>query len=108
MSKDVLDIVYTENNRYSFIVPNEPEPLEDGLHFLKAIIDHTYTSNLANAAKARENFISLKEYMEALPNSNITEFNIYIKKQVATLAAGGFTTSELVTKLFKGYAYAKD
>jgi hypothetical protein len=52
--------------------------------------------------------ISLKEYMEALPDSNITEFNIYVKKQVATLAAGGYTTNELVTNLFKGYAHAKD
>jgi hypothetical protein len=108
VSKEVLDIVYTEPDRYSFTVLNEPEPLEDGLCFLKAIIDHTYTSTLANVGKARENLISLKEYMEALPDSNITEFNIYVKKQVATLAAGGFTTNELVTNLFKGYAHAKD
>jgi hypothetical protein len=34
VSKEVLDIVYIEPDRYSFTIANEPEPLEDGLCFL--------------------------------------------------------------------------
>jgi hypothetical protein len=82
--------------------------LEHGPAFLKAIIDHTYTSTLANTAKARENLVSLKEYMESLPDSNITEFNQYVKKQLEMLAAGGEMTNDLITNLFKGYSHAKD
>jgi hypothetical protein len=108
ITKEILDVVYTEPERYSFQVANEPEPLEDGPCFLKAVIDHTYTNTLANTAKARENLISLKEYMENLPDSNITEFNKHVKRQMETLAAGGETTTELVTNLFKGYAHCKD
>jgi len=63
---------------------------------------------LANTAKARENLVFLREYMVALPDSNITEFNKYVKKQMETLAAGGETTNDLITNLFKGYSHAKD
>jgi hypothetical protein len=108
VTKEVLDTVFTEPERYTFTVPGDPEPLEDGPSFLKAIIDHTYTNTLANTAKARENLVSLREYMEALPDSNITEFNKYVKKQMETLAAGGETTNDLITNLFKGYSHAKD
>jgi hypothetical protein len=84
VTKEVLDTVFTEPDRYTFTVPGDPEPLEDGPSFLKAIIDHTYTNTLANTTMARENLVSLREYMEALPDSNITEFNKYVKKQMET------------------------
>jgi hypothetical protein len=63
---------------------------------------------LANTVKARENIVSLREYMEVLPDSNITEFNKYVKKQMETLAAGCETINDLVTNLFKGYSHVKD
>jgi hypothetical protein len=81
VTKKVLDIVFTQPDRYTFTVPGDPEPLEDGPSFLKAIIDHNYTN---------------------------TEFNKCVKKQMETLAAGGETTNDLVTNLFKGYSHAKD
>ncbi len=43
-----------------------------------------------------------------MPDSNILEFNVYIKKQVEVLASGGQTTTDLVTHLFKGYLKAKN
>jgi hypothetical protein len=46
--------------------------------------------------------------MESLPDSNIMQFNQYIKKQLKTLAAGRETTNDLITNLFKGFSRAKD
>jgi hypothetical protein len=106
LSEKVKSLVFTEPERYTFMVNGEE--FEDGPCFLKAIIDKTVTNTLANTSKARENLISLREYMESLPDSNITEFNNHVKKQLETLAAGGETTTELITNLFKGYSYAKD
>ncbi len=62
---------------------------------------------LANTVKARENLVSLKEYMESLPESNIMEFNKYVKNQLEMLTAGRLTTRDLITNLFKGYSHAK-
>jgi hypothetical protein len=46
--------------------------------------------------------------MDSLPDSNIETFNDYVKEQLETLEAGGETTTELITNLFKGYLRAKD
>jgi hypothetical protein len=106
ITKEVLTTVFAEPERYMFVLAIES--LKGGPCFLKAVIDRTYMNMLANTAKTRENLVSLKEYMESLPESNITEFNKYVKNQLETLAAGGETTSDLITNLFKGYSHAKD
>jgi hypothetical protein len=46
--------------------------------------------------------------MKALPDSNIAEFNRYVKRQMETLTVEGETTNDLVTNLFKGYFHAMD
>jgi hypothetical protein len=115
LRKSITDAVFakvtTEPERYTFTIDDEedePEETIDGPCFLKAIIDQTYTSTRANSAVARENLTNLAEYTESLPDSNILEFNAYVKKQVEVLASGGKTTTDLVTHLFKGYSKAKD
>ncbi len=57
---------------------------------------------------AQENLSSLPEYIESLSDSNIMDFNTYVKKHLEALAAGGETTNDLVINLWKGYAKAKD
>jgi hypothetical protein len=102
----VKDLVFADASRYTFEVRGER--LEDGVCFLKSIIDKTRTNTLANVFRAKENLSSLKEYMQSLPDCSITTFNAYVKEQVEVLAAGGERTSELVTHLFKGYEACRD
>jgi hypothetical protein len=64
-------------------------------------------NKLSNTTVARENLSSLPEDMELLADSNITEFNSYVKKQLKALAAGGEMTNEVIN-LWKGYARTKD
>jgi len=71
-------------------------------------VELTYINTKANITAARDNLSSLNEYMESLPDSNIETFNEYVKEQLETLEAGGETTTELITNLFKGYLRAKD
>lgn len=95
LKKSITDVVFakvtTEPEHYMFTIDgeeDEPESIEDGPCFLKAVIDKTYTNMRANSTVARENLANLAEYMEALPDSNIIDFNEYVKKQVETLASG--------------------
>jgi len=111
ISDKVFAKVTTEPERYKFAgtaVGASPAPFCDGPCFLKAIIDKTYTSTKASGAVARESLANLAEYMDALPDSNVIEFNEYVKKQTEILASGGETTTDLITNLFKGYAKSKD
>jgi hypothetical protein len=99
--------VSKEPQRYTFTVPGDPEA-EDGPAFLKAIIDHTYTNTLSNTTVARDNLASLSDYMDTLSDSNVEEFNNYVKEQLEALAYAGETTMDLISNLFKGYMRCKD
>jgi hypothetical protein len=91
--------------------PTPQDPVtkcQDGVCFLKAIIDETYTNTLNNAAVARSNLATLGQYMKKLDDSNILSFNKYVKENVQELAAAGETTTDLLVNLLNGYREAKD
>jgi hypothetical protein len=46
--------------------------------------------------------------MDSLGDCNIETFNDNVNEQLETLDAGGESTTELITNLFKGYTRAKD
>jgi hypothetical protein len=106
MTNEVYALVTIEPERYVFEV--NQEILVDGPCFLASIIDHTYTNTKANTEAARENLSSLAKYMDSLVDSNVDKFIPYVKEQLETLAAGGETTNDLITYLFKGCSEVKD
>lgn len=70
--------VSVDQTRYYLTIPG-PTPQDpvtkcrDGICFLKAIIDETYTNTLNNAAVTRSNLATLGQYMKKLDDSNILE-----------------------------------
>jgi len=116
ISTDVHTKVTMNAARYNLPIPIGPDPnvpvehRYDSVCFLKAIIDETYTNTLNNAAVlvARSNLTTLATYMKTLPDSNITEFNAYVKRNTQELAAANETTNDLLVNLFNGYRECKD
>jgi hypothetical protein len=110
LRKSINDSVFAkvskETSKYRYLINGEF--IFDGPSYLMTIIELTYINTKANITAARDNLSSLNEYMESLPDSNIETFNEYVKEQLETLEAGGETTTELITNLFKGYLRAKD
>ena len=68
----------------------------------KAIVDTCLTMNYFH-----ENLLSLDMYMASI-NSDIVEFNKYIKLNCDGLVARGEGCDDLMVNLFKGYASAAD
>jgi len=104
--------VNTDPGRFILPVPG-PVPgtlvnVNDGVCYLKTIIDYTYTNTLSTAAAARYALFSLDAYMAKLQKNDITKFNDYVKDQLHELAACGQTTNDLVMNLFKGYFKCRD
>jgi len=105
--------VSVNQTRYYLTIPG-PSPqdpvtkYQDGICFLEAIIDETYTNTLNNAAVVRSNLATLGQYMRTLEDSNIVSFNKYVKENVQELAAAGETIMDLLVNLFNGYREAKD
>jgi hypothetical protein len=106
ISDRVFAKVVKETSKYRYMINGEY--LFDRPSYLVTLIELTYINTKANITAARDNLSSLTEYMESLPDSNIETFNEYVKEQLETLEAGGETTTELITNLFKGYLRAKD
>jgi hypothetical protein len=110
LRKSISDSVFAKvvkaTSKYRYMINGEY--LFDGPSYLMTLIELTYTNTKANITAARDNLSSLTEYLESLPDSNIETFNEYVKEKLETLEAGGETTTELITNLFKGYLRAKD
>ncbi len=91
------------------LTPNDPIVRRyDGVCYVKAVIDDTYTNTLSNTAVSRSNLSSLGKYKNELPDSNITTFHLYVKENLQELAAANETTTDLLVNLFKGYREVKD
>ena len=111
ITDEVLARVNVEQDRFEIEVQIDAvqvERVNDGVLFLKAIIDSTYTNTRSNATQARENLSSLDSYMAKLPKSDVTKFNQHVKENTRDLAAANEATTDLVMNLFKGYRKAKD
>jgi hypothetical protein len=77
-------------------------PLLFKLLMQKAIIDTRATASLF-----RDNLSSLDTYIVTV-NSNITDFNDYVKRNYEGLRARGERCDDIMTNLFKGYRCASD
>ena len=111
ITEEVLARVNVEQDQFEIeaqVDAIQVETVKDGVLFLKAIIDNTYTNTRSNATLARENLSSLDSYMAKLPKSDVTKFNQYVKVNTKELAAANEATTDLVMNLFKGYRKAKD
>jgi len=102
--------VALEPSKYTLIINNGvvDEEVLDGVTYLKAIIDSTYTYSLSKTALARQALSSLDKYMEGLSNSSVTELCKHAKEKLQELQAAGETTHDLIVNLFKALAKAKD
>ena len=102
--------VALEPSKYTLIINNGvvDEEVLDGVTYLKAIIDSTYTYSLSKTALARQALSSLDKYMEGLSNSSVTELCKHAKEKLQELQAAGETTHDLIVNLFKALAKAKN
>ena len=110
LSASIATTVHTkvaaDADKYTFNIGGEA--VLDGVCYLKAIIDASYTHSLSNTAMARADLSSLDNYMESLKDSSVTEFVNYTKSKLQELEAANETTQDLTVNFFKGLAKAKD
>ena len=91
-----------------FVLVINDEKINDGVFFLKSIIDKTYSNSLSSAEAARKNLSSLDSHFLRDPKSNITKLNEHVMKSIKELEAANESTTDLVMNLFKWYSKTKD
>jgi hypothetical protein len=75
--------------------------------YFKKLMMKAEVDSWAMASHIQDNLGLLDVYIQAAVNSNISEFNDYVRNQMAALSACGETTHDLLNNLFKAYARAK-
>jgi hypothetical protein len=78
-----------------------------GTCLLKIVIDEACIDTNATTRRIREKLSDLPNYMVSV-DSDIGEFNLYVKNLMINLGARGQTTHDLLPNLFKGYKAVAD
>jgi hypothetical protein len=63
----------------------EPDQYPSRLLYAKVLLTKAQADSQATITHARSNLIALDQYMASLPNSDMKEFNAYVKHQLRTL-----------------------
>ena len=82
-------------------------PMPCGPLLLKLIISKAHVDSRATVMFIRDSLRDLGSKMVDL-DSNVQEFNLYVKAQTKALSARGETSNDLLNNLFKGYKAADD
>ena len=105
---DFLKIITAESPLYHLpAIVAADGPIPCGPLLLKVIISKAHVDSRATAMFIRSSLGKLDEVMVDL-DSNIQDFNLYVKAQVKNLSARGETSNDLLSNLFKGYKAATD
>jgi hypothetical protein len=108
LSLDFLKTITSESATYhvpALLASNGAVPA--GALLLKLIISNAHVDSRATVTFIRNSLRKLDAKMIQL-DSNVVEFNLYVKAQVLSLAQRGETTTDLLVNLFEGYKAADD
>ena len=103
LTEEAIQTVTIDHNEYTI------DEFQDGPLFLKHIITKSHIDTNATISTVRLRLDNLDAHMQKV-DSNIKEFNHYVKEQIDALASRGQTpeASTLLFNIMKGYLAADD
>lgn len=105
LTKDGQAKILAEQSKYHTGEGNNRRP--SGPLLFKLLMQKAVIDTRATASLLRENLSSLDTYMPTV-NSNIEDFNKYVKNNYEGLRARGERCDDIMINLFKGYESASD
>lgn len=105
LTKDGQTKILSEQDKYHTGQGNDRRP--SGPLLFKLLMQKAVIDTRATASLLRENLSSLDTYMSTI-NSNVKEFNLYVKTNYEGLRARGERCDDIMINLFKGYVSASD
>lgn len=102
---DFFDKLLLDQEEYSFDV--QGVKVQDGATMLKVMIARVLVDTRSTVSIIRLQLQNLPAKMLEF-NSNIEDFNSFVKKQMIALSTRGESTSDILVSLFKGYLAVSD
>jgi hypothetical protein len=108
ISRKVYNKVYLQKEKYTIIRKNTFEVVEDGVCFLKSIIDNYYSNTRSSTKQIRKQLAQLKYYMRNVAKGDVSKLCEHMRELIYELNAAGETTTDLLANLIEALKEAPD
>jgi hypothetical protein len=95
ITRTVYNKIYLQREKYLILRKNTNELVEDGVCFLKTIIDNYHSNTRYSTKQIRKQLATLNYYMRNVAKGDVTKLCQHTRELMFELNAGGETTNDL-------------
>jgi hypothetical protein len=106
--RKVYNKVYLQKEKYTIIRRNTHEGVEDGVCFLKSIIDNYYSNTRSSTKQIRKQLAQLNYYMRNVAKGDVSKLCEHTRELIYELNAAGETTNDLLANLIEALKEVPD
>ena len=106
ISKTVYSRIYQLRHNYTIIREPDEQQVQDGLCYLKTIIDCYHVNTRSSTAEIRKKLAQLHIYMKHTAKGDVVQLCIYTRDLLDKLRAAGEDTQDLLTNLMEALRQA--
>jgi hypothetical protein len=108
ISRTVYNKVYLQMDKYTIYRKNTFEPIQDGVCFLKTIIDNYHSNTISSTKQIRKQLTTLNYYMKNIAKGDVMKLCEHTRELMYELNAAGETTNDLLANLIEALKEAPD
>jgi hypothetical protein len=108
ITRTVYNKVYLQMSKYIIYRKRTMEPIEDGVCFLKTIIDNYHSNTRSSTKQIRKQLAKLHYYMKNVAKGDVVKLCEHTRELTYELNAAGETTNDLLANLIEALKEAPD
>jgi len=108
ITREVYNKVFLQNEKYIIYRKATHQPVEDGVCFLKTIIDNYHSNTRSSTKQTRKKLAQLNLYMRNIAKGYISKLCKRTRELIYELNAAGETTTDLLSNLIEALKEAPD
>jgi hypothetical protein len=108
ITRTVYNKVYLQMSKYIIYRKRTMEPIEDGVCFLKTIIDNYHSNTRSSTKQIRKQLAQLHYYMKNVAKGDVVKLCEHTRELTYELNAAGETTNDLLANLIEALKEAPD
>jgi hypothetical protein len=108
ITRTVYNKIYLQREKYIILRKNTLEQVEDGVCFLKSIIDNYHSNTRSSTKQIRKQLAALNHYMRNVAKGDVSKICEHTRKLMFELNAADETTNDLLANLIEALKEAPD
>jgi hypothetical protein len=108
ITRPVYNKIYLQRRKYIILRKNTNEQVEDGICFLKTIIDNYHSNTRSSTKQIRKQLETLNHYMRNIAKGDVLKLCEHTRELIFELNAAGETANDLLANLIEALKQAPD